>query len=814
MNKALTKRGFTLVELILVIGMIAIIGIATVGMLHDSHAIWQKTSKRSTLLQDSQAAMEQMLRILRQAKSFDTISASTEEAGSVVFTDVDNITTQFSRDAVDDELDYGEPGDLNALAGGVSSLVFTCYDIDGAALSDPVDVSDIQSVEVNATFTDPDDSSISFTLSGRVFCATDPVTLITRWPLNETSGFAAEDIAGSNDGTLTNMNGNEWTGGVVGGALEFDGTNDYVEAAGLLDEPANVTICAWLNLTSSSWAADVISLGDYVAIRLDDETPGFGFTRAYYYTGSVWRNTSSGIILKGTGWRHVAYVVDDTNNSQKFYIDGAVLGSTSYTESISYSGLGSNTTMGVHGGNENQFFFGGKIDDVRIYNRVLSAEEIAQLANVLRYREFTEAKAGSDTTSLTISTPADTSEGDLLIAAVATDGDTSASLAPPGGEGWTAIDIGHYSSGVTLGAWWKNADASESATHEFTWSPDETAYGWMMRFTGHDPSAPINDWAANGASSSTPTSPAVTSTVNYALIVRLGAFDDGDITVDDPGLSGHTAITMDMSGPAGWWKLDEASGLTAADSSGNGNDGTLENMAGNEWTTGQIDGALDLDGIDDYIDCGNALDYGIDDSCSISAWIKTTDTREFTIVSKANHLSPFQGIWFYTYNSYLYGYMYDDSGNFIAAWGDNTSWVDGNWHNIILTYDGSGAWTGFKVYIDASAASMGLSGSGTDTVGTVTNSYNCTIGATNGSAYFCDGTIDDVRIYNRVLSADEITALAAGSGGGSAPVSGGAGWLSQLSSGSSGTSTFSLTASQEAQLLTIAITPDPDSGSQ
>ena len=135
-------------------------------------------------------------------------------------------------------------------------------------------------------------------------------------------------------------------------------------------------------------------------------------------------------------------------------------------------------------------------------------------------------------------------------------------------------------------------------------------------------------------------------------------------------------------------------------------------------------------------------------------------------------------------------------------------------YNIILTYDGSGAWTGFKVYIDASAVSMGLSGSGTDTVGTVTNSYNCTIGATNGSAYFCDGTIDDVRTYNRVLSADEITALAAGSGGGSASVSGGAGWLSQSSSGSSGTSTFSLTASQEAQLLTIAITPDPDGGSQ
>ena len=73
----------------------------------------------------------------------------------------------------------------------------------------------------------------------------------------------------------------------------------------------------------------------------------------------------------------------------------------------------------------------------------------------------------------------------------------------------------------------------------------------MMRFTGHDASGPIDDSATDGESSSTPTSPAVTTTVSDALILRLGAFDDGDITVDDPCLSGHTAITMDSSGSGG-----------------------------------------------------------------------------------------------------------------------------------------------------------------------------------------------------------------------------------------------------------------------
>ena len=55
----------------------------------------------------------------------------------------------------------------------------------------------------------------------------------------------------------------------------------------------------------------------------------------------------------------------------------------------------------------------------------------------------------------------------------------------------------------------------------------------------------------------------------------------------------------------GWWKLDETSGLIATDISGSGNDGTLMNMGGEEWTTGVINGALDMDGTDDYVDLGN-----------------------------------------------------------------------------------------------------------------------------------------------------------------------------------------------------------------
>ena len=68
------------------------------------------------------------------------------------------------------------------------------------------------------------------------------------------------------------------------------------------------------------------------------------------------------------------------------------------------------------------------------------------------------------------------------------------------------------------------------------------------------------------------------------------------------------------------------------------------------------------------------------------------------------------------------------------------------------------------------------------------------------------GIIDDVRIYNRALSATEIAQLAGGT------VSGGAGYVKQAAIGSSGTSTFTLGSSNEAVMITIAIAPAGNSG--
>jgi hypothetical protein len=67
----------------------------------------------------------------------------------------------------------------------------------------------------------------------------------------------------------------------------------------------------------------------------------------------------------------------------------------------------------------------------------------------------------------------------------------------------------------------------------------------------------------------------------------------------------------------GWWKLDEGSGTTAFDSSGNGRDGTLNGDP--QWVAGWLGGALDFDG-GDHVDTGYSDDLT---NWTIAAWVKS-----------------------------------------------------------------------------------------------------------------------------------------------------------------------------------------------
>jgi DNA-binding beta-propeller fold protein YncE len=252
--------------------------------------------------------------------------------------------------------------------------------------------------------------------NNRVLVFSTDVTsgLLGWWKFDDGSGASAIDSSGNgNTGTLQGTP--TWTtSGKVNGAITFNGSNgNDVKITGLLGNPAAVTLAAWANLSADgSIGSEVISLGDIVNLRLDD-----GSTQtdaAYQYAAGAWETIAYPHVYAGTGWHHFAVVINPAASSEVLYVDGAQVASQTLSNAIDYSGLGTDTYIGRHGNGDNGYNFNGTIDDARVYNRALSASEIATLylssekaANVLGQSSFTACTAnrGSTTKQNSMSNP-------------------------------------------------------------------------------------------------------------------------------------------------------------------------------------------------------------------------------------------------------------------------------------------------------------------------------------------------------------------------------------------------------------------------
>lgn len=214
------------------------------------------------------------------------------------------------------------------------------------------------------------------------------------------------------------------------------------------------------------------------------------------------------------------------------------------------------------------------------------------------------------------------------------------------------------------------------------------------------------------------------------------------------------AQTADITtGLVGHWKFDEGSGISAADSSGNGNSGTVTN--GPTWTTGKINSALSFDGTDDYVTLGTMDVPG--SAVTIAMWVKadsfssTIDTR---FISKANSTAE-SGHWWMLGQTNSGG----DKLRFRLKAGGSTATLIASsgtlplnaWFHAVATYDGST----MRLYKDGvEVGSLAKSGAlNTD------STIPVNIGRNPDGSNYMDGATDDVRIYNRTLSVSEISAL-------------------------------------------------------
>jgi hypothetical protein len=194
---------------------------------------------------------------------------------------------------------------------------------------------------------------------------------------------------------------------------------------------------------------------------------------------------------------------------------------------------------------------------------------------------------------------------------------------------------------------------------------------------------------------------------------------------------------------AAYWKLDDASGTIATDSSGNGHSGTLK--GGPTWTTGMRGGALMLDGKDDYVDCGDLQDLPSGRAPrSICAWAKTdTIAGGWRWIVSYGTGGQGQAMFLGMNGNSLYGGGYSDDLQL------NGFWSPGVWQHVCLTYDGTTA----RLYANGQQVASSLK-----TWNLVLNRV-CIGRQVNDAAEFWDGAVDDVRIYRRALPQSDVKAI-------------------------------------------------------
>ena len=231
--------------------------------------------------------------------------------------------------------------------------------------------------------------------------------------------------------------------------------------------------------------------------------------------------------------------------------------------------------------------------------------------------------------------------------------------------------------------------------------------------------------------------------------------------------SQNTAFT---GGLVGLWSFNgpDLNGTTAYDRSGNGNNGTLTN--GPVPATGRIGQGVQFDGMNDVVritdpGASSVFDFANGDSITLAAWIYPTAFADFTQVLEKGNLgcgvlarpwgfgtgagSGFQQRLRFSYNSAAVCHEYRTNNNVFTA---------NQWYHIAVTYT-FGTAASMAMYVDG-VAQAGSWYSGTGTVAPISNNDQLGIGArdTTPTKLFT-GLIDDVRVYNRALSAQEVADL-------------------------------------------------------
>ncbi|MDD5144693.1 MAG: LamG domain-containing protein [Candidatus Pacebacteria bacterium] len=632
------------------------------------------------------------------------------------------------------------------------------------------------------------------------------------WKFDEGSGYTAYDSSGNSiNGTLKNFDFDDdsnWESGKVAGALEFDGTNDYVDvpdqSATLWDNDFSLSV--WVKTdTVANGSAYIVSAAGTRNSELRRNTSTIEYK---IWTGAVEQKVVSPTISAGV-WYHVVFTRSKTNG-MKLYLNGNLEATNTYTGDAASRSM--SDSIGQLGDNSN--YWDGSIDEVKIWDRALSADEIAWEFNrggPVGWWKFDYFSAAS-------TTPDSSGNGNhgTVYGATSTAGKINGALSFDGTNDY--VDVGNgatlaITDTITIESWvYYNDDPAHSHVSILSkWDDPVSAYWadivfgtprFYVNLSGTNPAnlsaktaLPIGSWThlvyvadgsylriyTNGKLDSNPlafSSPIESSTGRLYIGSNNGERYFLQALIDDVRVYNYARteaeIRMDYNGGfaaklgdgdydlarglVGYWPMNEGSGYTAYDSSGIGNKGTLKNFDFNVnsgWTTGKVEGALKLDGSNDYINAGSNTSLDDLSSFTYSLWIKPsswTPSGYKRLISKGAQ-QPYNDLIVRTDQSGKLHYERTYSGEDLFYLTTNQVSLN-TWSHVALTVASGTA----HIYINGAEASYDNATNGTGVITSDAASDFLIGDRVLGDSRFY-GSIDDVRAYNRELSADEVRYL-------------------------------------------------------
>jgi hypothetical protein len=599
---------------------------------------------------------------------------------------------------------------------------------------------------------------------------TDP-SLLGWWKCDEGQGNVVGDSS-PNGRNGTFVNGNPaWTTG-------FRGSGSGIRLVGptLVEIPAKsmtltqATMAGWLlpNGTQPDWASIIMHrspgpasgfnlLADrHLAYHWNDAADTWGYRGNAYYAADE--------------WTHCAVTVEPTKAT--FYVNGvsASVNTVAHGSAL-WDGpiyLGGDGTSGFVGRRMN-----GSLDDVMFFSRALTAAEIRSLVPPqLKARKPSPANGATGVMIPLLGwTPGETAVSEDVYIGTAPELTAAnrvirqpaafkmfyAATLAPGQKYYWRVDAVDAKQKVTTGDVWSFTMAPVTAYNpvpadgakyqgvnvDLAWTPGLNANKHEVYFsTNKDDVANAAAAASKGSLllSTLELDPLVLDTTYYWRVDEIDAMGnkkDGSVwSFTTRPLIAKTANLV------GWWKLEDENSGTAVDYSGWDNNGTL--LGNPKWVDGAQGGALEFDGMDDAVDTGYVTDLA---TWTVCTWVISPQPPAATAATGPVHREKnFQIDWNHGTAEFRGAAAMCIGGTWYSASFGNL--LGDTWYHLTATYDGKQLLT--YVNGELMATNTGPEGPTDAEMGTLT------FGKHSTAAQFFAGSVDDIRLYDRALTQDEV----------------------------------------------------------